>query len=274
MKNLKILLFLTLAASLTFVSCKKDDDDDVDDNGGGTPALKSLKVVKATKDDGTYTKYLYDADNNLVQEQYKDANGDDMPYYVTYSYTGGNMTEYIYYNNSAPQQKITVTYANGKPNTANVQVDQGAGLADYFTLDYNFSGDNLASLDFTMDIAGTSTLVQKYIYTITGSNYTRIDKKSYDGTSLADNGYEEYTFDSKTAPMHGIGLDYVLGAIEMMSVNNTTMQKYVSAADQVDQAQSVNTTYEYNADNYPTKQTNVTFDGNSTTTITFTYEEK
>ena len=267
MKNLRFLLFLTLAAALTFVSCKKDDDTGDD----APPAVKSLKLVKATKDDGTYKKFTYNADNNLTKVNYYDISG-NLYKHSDFAYTGKNMTEYTDYNGATAGEKITVTYVDGKPSSANFQQNSGAGLVNYLTLIYTFSGDKLTTIDYTTNVSGVPpTIMQKFNFTTSGANYTRNDKEGAGGSA---NGYSEYTYDNKKSPMHGVGVDFILGAIEMMSVNNTTMQKFVSSTGQIDQAQSVNTTYLYNAENYPTKQTDVSFDGNATIVITFTYEEK
>lgn len=266
MKKLKFLLLLLLAGSMTFVSCTKDDDSSDDGEGDNPPAKKEMNLVKVINEDGSYTELLYNADNNITKKIYKDKDGNDLPYFEEFTYAGTNMTVYTVYNNNVAAQQLTITFVDGKPSLGNYQVDQGSGLADYFKLEYAYSGDNLAALDFV--IAGNS--VQKITYTYTGSNVTKTSTTA--SGSLA--GEETFTYDEKKNPMNGVGIDYTLGDAGLASVNNQLTNTKTDAADVVVDAESYVNTYEYNDNDYPTKVTANALDNQTTTVSVLEYVEK
>ncbi len=273
MKNLKYLLFLMVAVSLSFVACTEKDGDDDDD--GITEVKVDMLVTKVTNaTDGSYKEYLYNADNTLKQVLNKDAAEVELPYYDDYSYTNGKLATYISYANSAPSTKIIATYDGDKPKIFKKQSDQGAGLVDDYDIYFTFAGDNLTKLEYKKDIGTGLVVLVEATYTYSGTKVSKVALKIYDGSALADNDVTEYSYDSKKNPFMGIGLDYFMGYIVNTVPNNMTMTQITSAAGQLNEALSNNVTYQYNFSDYPTKSTTISFDTNNEKVLTYEYKEK
>ena len=269
MKKIKFLLFLLLASSMTFVACSKDEEEEEE-----TPAKVDMKIVKSINEDGSYAVYLYNDDNNLKQILYKDKDGNDLPYYDDYQYTGKDLTTYTFYKEGAPNIKLDITYVDGKPTNGNYQLDQGSGLADYLKFVYTFAGDNLTRFEYTMDLGSGQEVLYQVNYTYSGSNISKAEFMKYDPDGLKSDGYTDYTYDDKKNPQHGVGSDFIFGDVGSISTNNIATSRKVSAADVAVDAESFDNTYEYNTNDYPVKVTSKTKDGQSTKITIAEYENK
>ncbi len=271
MKKFRFLLYLLVAGSLTFVACTKDDEDDAGDDT--PPVKKEMKVVKMINEDGSYSEVLYNDDNNIKQILYKDAAGDDLPYYDDFLYTGTNVTTYTNYNNGAPNIRFIITYTGDKPVSAIYQVNNAGTLEDTYTLDFVFTGDQLTEYTYSMDLAGTATPVLKFEFSYSGDNVSKTLTYGYTASGLAMQSTVMNEYDSKKFYMYGYGIDYVFGNDRFLSPNNNTKTTKTDGADAPVDAESYNFTYEYNDNDYPTKETKKTFDDQSTVITTFEYSE-
>lgn len=272
MKNLKYLLFLMVAVSLSFVACTEKEVDPVDDDDTGEngPKVDMLLTKVINTVNYSYEEYLYDADNNLQQVTYKDAAGNDLPYYDDYTYSNGKLESYTNYNNSAPTTKMIVTYNGDKPSVYKVQSNQGSGLVDDYNINLTFTGDNLTKSELVKMVNGSPVVVAEVVYTYDGDKVTKVNKGA--------GGYAQYEFDSKKNPYMGIGIDYFKGDIDNELLNivpyNMTMKRMLSATDQLNEAMSVNITYEYNSNDYPIKSTSLSFDTNNEIVKMYEYKVK
>lgn len=270
MKKLKFILFILLASTLTFVACDKDDD------GDDTPEVKDMRLYKiinkdgGTSTDGEYKRLVYNADNNIIKIEFVNSAGQDLAHYYGYEYTGKNMTTYTYFNGAKVTSKLMLTYVDDKPSTGMYQVDNGSGLEDYYEHIYTFSGDKLVQLDFMKDVSGVPTALQQFKYSYSGDNVSKVVMIGYGGT---DAGNITYTYDGKKNPIHGKGIDFVLGEVEYMSPSNVTKNTKI-VADVVVEPQSFNNTYEYNDNDEPTKKVSNSFDNNIKKDLVFEYQEK
>lgn len=272
MKKINYLLLLMLAVfSLATTSCGKDDDDDV-----VTP--KTCYVQTETTEDGI-TKYEYNASNQLIKMTDYDLSNVATGTYMAITYTSGKPSKMEAFENGVVTTKIDVTYdGNGKQYQADIYIDTlGTGtLTKMGYYRFTYSGDQLTQYSMYFSFMGQNLEITRTVLTYTGSNVTKVSNYVLSMTTFQQelDNTVDYTYDAKKNPRRGVGVDYFLGQIELCSANNPVTSTYKDADGVISQSESMNFTYEYNADNYPTKGTETAADNSYTSTRTVTYNCK
>lgn len=272
MNKIKILFLFIIGATLTFASCNKDDDDD----GGGDTTPKTCYVVKSTSDDGSYTQITYNAENKVIKTEEFDASGNSDDNYSIYTYSSGKLTKMEATVGGSIETKMELTYnTEDLPINVDLYQDQGAGLLKLGFFEYTYSGTKIKNMSMNFEVLGQMMVVSKSEFTYSGDNISLVKKYELGGTlSLELVSTTAYDYDDKKNPMKNIGLDYFMGEVQFISINNYTEMTVKDASSSIMQEESYNITYEYNSDNYPTKITNVSFDNSTTEVEVYTYDCK
>jgi hypothetical protein len=272
MKKVNILFLVLIGFALTFASCKKDDDDDGD---GGTPTAKTCYVTKMTNENGSYTQVSYDADDHVVKTEEFDSLGAADGYSV-FTYTSGNMTKMEDYDSGAIDSKLEITYnSENQPIKLDIFTDQGTGLTKVGYYEYTYSSSKLTKLSMFFEVLSQMKEIQKSEFEYSGDNVSKITNYEIGASlTLELSGTVEYTYDDKKNPFLNIGLDYFMGDIQFISKNNYTKMTTKDETGTTIDDESTNATYEYSAENYPTKSTTVAFDNSDTEISTYTYDCK
>ncbi len=268
MKKIKILFILFIGAALTIASCKKDP------SGGDTPVVKKHSfVTKKTNDDGTYSKYTYNGDNQISKSEDYNASGTSTKYSVL-TYSSKHLVKYESFENGTLKTKLEISNnSSGNPISADIYITQASGLAKIGSFNYTYSGDKLASRTMMYEINGQTFEVSKVEYTYTGDNITKETEYSLGASqALEVSGYTKYEYDSKKNPFLTLGLGIFTGDVGSISANNYTKETVMDASSTIDNAHSKNYTYEYNDKDYPIKETSKTFNNSVTKVTTYSYD--
>jgi hypothetical protein len=259
-------------------SCSKDDDNDDDNTGGDNPPASSkCYIKKSTNDDGSYSVFEYNSDNKVIKAtDYDDKGNEDGVTLISYN-SDGMMSMFVSVENGDTSMKIEVTYSGNKPSVANLHINMGTGLKLFSKFVYTFNNDELTKMVTQADPVGTGFMdVAKKEYTYSGKNVVMIKESQFDATSgtMKLKSTTEYTFDDKKNSYVGIGVDYLMGEPQFISVNNPLKVTYKDDKGVVDNDESYNYTYEYNSNDYPTKITAKNFSGSKTEVTTNEYNCK
>jgi len=273
MKSLKFLAFILVGLALTTASCKKTDDDG---SGDGDPAKKTCYVNKMDYGDN-YSVLSYNSEHQVIKVENFDSLGTPDGSNSQFTYVNGKMETMENWDSGVLDSKIIYHYATtGKPDSAYMWGDEGNGFEKLGTYVLTFTGDDLTKTEMVVEYLGQSITVEKTEYTYTNGNIATMSKYEFDITSLSLNLISTSTFeyDNKKSPYRGIGLDYFFIADDagFMSTNNPTKETIKDKSGSVSQDESMNYSYEYNSDDYPTKVTETAFDNNYTETTLLSYD--
>jgi hypothetical protein len=279
MKLLKLLFVLLMGVSLSMAtSCNKDDDDnDNNDGGDNPPAPTKCYIKKSINDDSTYTVLEYNSDHKVTKvTDYKKDGSVEGVTFISYN-SDGMMNMFVMVENGDTTMKMKMSHSGTKLDSTDLFVDMGAGLKMFSRFVYVYNGNKLAAMLTKADPLGTGfVVVSKNEYTFNGDNVSMIKEMQMDVTSgtFKLNSTTEYTYDDKKNPYVGIGVDYLMGEAQFISVNNPLKMTYKDDTGTVDNDESEDYTYEYNSNGYPTKVTAKSFSGSSTDVTTNEYDCK
>ncbi len=253
MKTLKKTITLLLIA-LSVISCSSDDSAPYE--------VKANRITKEITENTTKT-FSYNSNNQLT----KITDLGDLGFGTTqsvenYTYSGSLVSEITtdYSGSSNYGFKYTYIYDGDKVVAINIKRYLGAGTYDNFSqLFFDYSMPNkIERAEYRAD--GTTT---RTVYDIANGNptsysvYTGVTANTPNGQLNYTNVYSNYD-DSKT-PYAGLPLIF---REPNLFTNNPRMTQSSGS--------TVNYSYEYNQDGYPTKKT-TTFNS-TTTTTTYVYE--
>ena len=268
MKKIKILFLLFVGVSLTFASCKKDTVED-------TPpvVVTGSYIDKETYDDGSYTKFTYNAAHQVTLAQDYDNMGVLQDGSANFTYASGFLVKFESISGGSADMKLEFTNnASGMPVKADVFSDDGAGLIQVGYFEYTYSGNQLTQMSMFFEVMGQTLEVSKSEFIYSGDNVSMIKLYEMGGTlALEYAGSEIYEYDTKVNPYLNIGLNFFMGEINFMNKNNYTKMTSKDASGAVMNDQSENVTYEYNSANQPSKRTINSFDNSYTDMTILSY---
>lgn len=237
---------LPIALGLALVSCNRDNDNN---SGNEETPILPVKISGGVDD---YTEFKYNGDK-LTEIITKD---EDVESRSVVEYTGDLITSITAYDGSKQIEKTTYKYENGKivESTEKRISEQGNEYSGVTTYTYNADG--------TITLNHNDSRNQ-YISTITISNGNITKRVSDDGTILSE-------YDTYNNPFKNVrGMSALLPTIDDFGFANNIL-KEVETKNNGDTY--INTyTYDYNANNFPTKQ--VMKYGNDTEATTYTYNK-
>lgn len=275
---MKKLLYLFSAVLIVFASCtddygdyciKKNDSNPIKNDTISPPKTDSIPVVVV--------------EPILVKKQvHTYANGDVTTVELLYNDTkiisdreGPNVTNYTYEGDvikkiekADDSEGVYITneyfYANGK-----LDYIFSKEFGNYYITKYTYNSDG--SVFYSKINSDSSKNENEYTpisgrYTFSGGNL--ITHQFYSGTFES---LTTYVYDSKNNPRVNIlGFGALIDNNQGFAVKNNVVKKTTS--NNVDTSvETVVYTYEYDANGYPTKRTEVTQSGTKTTTETTTY---
>ena len=282
-----ILKFIGLLLMVTaFISCNKDKVDPV----ASTNALIDVPSCKVTSINyellylGTsqYTErttITYNADGYPDKMMYSDG------WSVIFVYSGGKLSKIIESNGVSSYEE---TYEWDGDKIAKSVENHGGLIGEYR---YAYNGDKVSRItnwdNYSGAVMGDMVEYGYQEFTWTGENITksayfyndfsggRVEfikkkkKRSFISSGRTE-GFTEgeasaYTYDSKLNPLRFLG--YILNEGSMMGANNVLTETYTKG---ITYTSSTSYTYEYNAENFPTKSTEI--DGDYTRVSTYTYD--
>ena len=277
MKNLKILVLLLLGVVVTVSSCKKDDDDD-DGNTNNNTGNQTCYMNKMTYEDGDYDMIAYNSSYQVIKVTSYDSNGTADGSETRFTYANNKLQTMESYDNGTIESKMELVYVNNTtPDSLVMYSDNGSGTLERDgVVTLSFNGEKIAKLEMIENVAGVDVVLFKSEFTYTGENLTMQKDYSFSFTALGLelDGTMEMEYDSKKNPLYNVGLSYLAfwSPVEFGSVNNITKLTSKDENGTVLQDESENYTYEYNTNNYPTKQSLTAFDNSYTDVTQFSYD--
>ena len=261
-----MILFIGVALSTAY-SCNKDDDDD--DGGGGTTPSKCY-IKKEVFEDGSYAIIEYNSSHHVTKRtDYDDAGSASG--YTLMTYANDKLASMESYESGTKVAKFEYSYnAAGKPTKADLYTDDGTGLTKIGYFEFTFTGDNMTKQSMHMDLMGQTIKVSETEFTFDAGNVTRTKAYAFNAQTLQLELQNtiDYTYDTKINPYHGIGIDYLMGDPQLLSIANIVKMIVLDDKGAVMNDESYNMVYEYNDTKYPTKGTATSFDNsNSEVTI-------
>lgn len=194
MKKLSTLITIVIFAfAMTLTSCSKDSTSSSNNGGGGGGTVVSTHLTRITDISSQYSNdnVLYSTD--IVEHRFR--------------WTGNLVSQWDYYYNGELSTSATISYNNsGKMTRANI-IDYDEGDNDNITLIFNYTGQNITSIDYT-DSHGHTTATVGYSggkMSSLSSNYMTFyfswaddDISRYE---VVDEGYEICVYDTKLNPL-------------------------------------------------------------------------
>lgn len=250
-------MFVALGSLMTFQACK---DDTTDPNGGNTGTTKTCTLTSTTSSDGDNYDFTYtDGKVTKVVNTY----GNETDTYVL-TYSGDQLTQI-----TNGTEVLKLMYTSGKLSRVEISDDGDLYMAYVVTM----SGTKISQLEVYGIDAGTETLWERYTYTYTGNNCTKLldaFDTDDDGTLDYEVTYNMTSFDSKknpyyNTPMWLTELDNPTNFCE----NNVLLGNIVADMESV----SFSATYSYNDQNLPTQAVQ-SLGGFGSTTVNLQYDCK
>jgi len=272
MRKFKGFLILFLGVSLlASTACNKDEDDD--NNNNNDPTTKTCYVVKMDYGD-EYDEITYNSSNQVILQNNFDSNGVATGYSTEFTYSNALLSKMESLDNGQTESKLEIVYAADKIDTVHLYAQLMGGLEKVGFYKYSYSGDNVSSVSMYYEVMGNMVEAGKSEFTYTGDNVSMLKMYEFDvatmGLKLA--ATMEYTYDDKTNPFIGIGIDNLMGDVMFMSKNNVITETIKDADGIVQNDASLNYTYTYSNNNYPEVSTVTTFDNSETEITTYTYD--
>lgn len=229
-------------------SCSSDDDN------GGAPDETSILPVKVTYTEGEDT------------------------YDVLFAYNGKKVSTMTYSANSPlGNAQVVFEYDGDKIIEASLALEVG-----YITKTYTYENNRIASMKEVFGRDGVKNSTYNWIddnhvkLTDEGTGYTTdfyfnngniVKVEDYFGGSVWKSNF---TFDNKNRPFINVeGFQYLIEEEDLHFFNRNNVLKDVTTAG--DSTFVTDYSYEYNGDNFPTKQTSISDVENIT--YTFTYNQ-
>jgi len=276
MKKIKLLFVLFVGIALsTAYSCTKDEDDGGDDNGGGDNTPKTCYIKKETQKNGAYTTVEYNSDHQVIKSIEYDSTGKvSKKNEITYDANKKIIKLEVFTGNTLTA-KFEYSYnAQGKLAKADIYGEQGGTFKKVGYYEYTFTGDNLTKIVTKMEYMGQTIEAAKLEFTYSGGN--AITKKEYgfdfSSLSLKLQTTYDYMYDTKINPYRNIGVNDIMGDPQFISKANVTKMTVKDDKGAIQNEASMNYTYEYNDNKYPTKRTEASFDNSYTDETTLDYD--
>jgi hypothetical protein len=253
---MKAITYFLCIVSLPVImfSCKKNDDATVT-----TPAttLLSKAIYSAV---GTYD-YTYDTQNRMKTETYSGnaSNPGAVATFTGYD-SDGKLTGFTAHYTAAgyTDYNAVITYnSNGKPDKLFYYNVTGPLL---YYVAFTYSGSVVTLKQY--NTAGAVTSSTEYTYSADGKNV--VQSKSYNGSGTLTSTTAYSNFDTKKA-MDGL----IPAGYAITPANENNWQNLSRTNNSTGVVTSFTTTYQYNADGYPTYRT-----ADNGTTIEYQYIKK
>lgn len=263
-------LILFSVAALSLTACRNDDDNTSSNN------VDVLPVKIESIEDGKSYVYNFKYDNNKIVELIGEENN------ITFTYAGDLISGFNGKDGKDIENYAFTYNSNGQLTSATYTMTEGDG--EYTTVGkksytYNADGTVTEKDESTStrksDPSYLRSSVTNYTYTLNNGQITKV---------VEDNPYDisttNYTYDSKNGIFKNVKgfSNAVLGLFEYFSdfssitqnnfdkIESTTSSKSGS----YNNSSSYKHTYEYNANNYPTKIT-TEYKYDSTSSSSYTY---
>jgi len=290
MKN-TILKFTGAVLMVTaFISCNKDKVDPASNTNAilDVPSCKVTSLRSESFHLGTSTwtglsTITYNADG--YPDKITNNNSD---WSTTFVYSGGKLSKLVE-SNGVDSYEITYEW-NGDKITKRVSSDVYLDTTYIDEHIYEYNGDKVSKIvnwdNYSGTVMGEMVEYGYEEFTWTGENITKsvyflndfsggrvefIKKKkkrkflnSGRTEGFVEDGTGVYTYDDKLNPFQFFG--YIWGEASEMGKNNVLSSTYTYGTS----TYSYSNTYEYNAENFPTKKTEI--DGDYTYVDTYTYD--
>lgn len=277
MKKTNLILLFAALIMLGMSACEKDNNDDNNNGGGDEPKEVFCYLQKEVHEDGSYFQISYNDEDKVIRAEDFDSLGNSLGSYSTFAYSSGKLSVMEAFEEGTLVAKFEYVYdSEGKIDKADLYSDMGSGFTKLGYVDYTYSGDHLASYSMVLEMMGQSVPYLKQEYAYTGDNVTRVDHYELGAQATLEKiGHSEYEYDNAKNPYRGGGLnDVVVIGVETLNENNYTKVSVFDAQGELLGGDSETVTYEYNAENYPVKQSAVSFDDNYSEESVFEYECK
>ena len=245
-KNLFIVLLLSTAL---FTACNDEKEDEV------ANVCNLEQVIYKANDPGEedyIETFTYDGASNITKISSKEvyeSNGETITdiYEILFTYENGKVVKADTYDGDVRDNVIIVEYTSDNLLSKLTSTDIGDGYIDEYRITY--SGTTPTQFENWDNYSGGDgglTLSYSIKITFTGENVTK---------EVEDDGdVNLYTYDNKINPFKG-NVAYFIAAtspVTFFSTNNVVTNKYEYVDDD---GESYISTYEYNADGYPVKET-------------------
>ena len=275
-------LYLFSAALLVFVSCtsdyensciKKNDSNPVKNDTISPPKTDTIPVVVEPILLKKLVHTYANGDETTVDLLYNDTK-------IISDKEGSNVTTYTYDGDVVKKiEKADVSdgvYISNEYFYANGKLDYifSNEFGNYYITKYTYNNDgsvfyNKINSDSLKNDKGDTPISGRYTF----SEGNLIMHQYYNGA------YESvitYLYDSKNNPrVNVLGFDLLVDSNQGFAVKNNVIKKTTKNNSNPDntlvETEVVSYTYEYDANGYPTKRTEVTQTGNKTTTETSSY---
>ena len=247
MKKLSTLITIVIFAfAMTMTSCSKDSNSSGNNGGGGTVVGTHLTRI-------TDICNSYSNDNVLYGTHIEEHR---------FRWTGNLVTQWDYYYNGELSNRATISYNNsGKMTRANI-IDYDEGDNDNITLIFNYTGQNITSIDYTdsnSHITATVTYNNGKMSSLSSGYITFYFSWADDDISrleVEDEGYEIWVYDTKLNPLDK-QVAFLMIAMdedfEILSKHNVKHKQWVSNNGGT---HSTDYTYTYDSTNtYPVSRT-------------------
>jgi len=271
-----MLFFFGVAISITY-SCEKDTPDTPDSGGGDKPAETKCYIKTSNLPNAEKKEYEYNSDHNLIKltKYYSSGN---VNYIASFDYLNGKVIAYSSAKqNGAASVRMEYSYnANKELEKAKVFYNSGSGMKEVAYYEYTYVGGMLTRLSHFSLNNGSSYELSRSEYFYNGDLVSKCKKYQYNSSSqvLDLETIEDYEYDGKKNPSHGIGVNDMLGGYVNMNKENLVKLTVSSPQGIVDKNSSLNITYEYNDNDYPIKQTNLNFYNMDEEKYTYEYDCK
>ncbi|AXB56731.1 hypothetical protein [Flavobacterium fluviale] len=272
---MKKILCLFGVLTLALASCSKDDDDNNSGNGTNAILVKTVTVTypeypsENSESGVTYngnklvsvsgkdsrTDYTYEGNLIVKQIDYEIEDGkDSKSYEVSYRYTNGKLAESIYSENFTSQYP----FGQYKGRSVYTYNPDGTVKRDSYSTDYNTGIETKSPYIALLTLVNGNITKSVVTYTTPSSHYVYTS---------------EYEYDTKNTPLKNVlGYSLLLGEDESSSNNIVKRTKFSVYGSEVLEPYVNKTTYEYNANGYPTKKIEYREDGVTVEAITeYTY---
>ena len=257
-KTLKTFLKLTILF-IIITSCSKDDDEQVQ-----TPKTPVYLISKITYSATSNTKYFYDENNKLINEE--SSNNSGSVFRTTFQYNDkGKIIENLKVpiaGNATAVEKLTYSYDSQNRFIHRKLFAATTTSPDEFALDNTETfAYNATNIEYKIKDGNSTFVTRRVIFDLDSSGNFLTATGYRNLTAIDQVGVLDYKstieYDDKKNPLQNLPNEYVfLEKTKNNRTKSTTPQFNPSVAT---------ITYEYNQDGYPTKS----ISGNRT--ITFEY---
>lgn len=255
-KNIIYLLGLGAIFSFLFTSCGKEPSVE-------NPQGNKLVQLAEFKSDDEITRFEYNSDSSLSKIIFSE-DPVSLDQNITYSvkYLANKKVDELVGSNGTI---IKLSYVNNILTKSDVSVGPVKISSSY----YNYTGGQLSSTAISMFYAnpniGTPALRFDFV-TSSSNNVNKIKLQVFNPTNnqYQEESYVNFQYDDKMNPFASVG-DLMLIFWQYANKNNITRQENIDPGGDV--LELVETTYTYNAQNYPTKATVKVTEANEQPTI-------